>query len=308
MPWIKQGRIYEAHGEFGWINSHTQVPTILVRNDCLRVYFSCRPRPGYSVVAMVEVASDDPGRILRVHDKPILEAGSIGLFDEHGVIPNFIYEEDGAVFLVYVGWSRRCSIPYSNWMGIARSDDGGLTFKRVFQGPIFDRTPDDLFSATGLRIYQKDGIRHGWYATGTAWIDIKGQLEHVYQIKHATSRDGITWIRDKELAIKPSSPEEAATCPCVIQRNGRYHMWFSYRSIRDFRGGPGSYRIGYAVSDDLLTWHRDDAKAGINPSISGWDHEMLAYPCLIETERGLTMFYSGNGFGQAGFGYALWKD
>ena len=35
---------------------------------------------------------------------------------------------------------------------------------------------------------------------------------------------------------------------------------------------------------------------------------MIAYPNVVRTQKGLTMFYNGNGFGASGIGYALWKD
>ena len=38
-------------------------------------------------------------------------------------------------------------------------------------------------------------------------------------------------------------------------RNGRYHMFFSYRDIRNYKEREGGYRIGYASSPDMMNWH-----------------------------------------------------
>jgi hypothetical protein len=35
---------------------------------------------------------------------------------------------------------------------------------------------------------------------------------------------------------------------------------------------------------------------------------MIAYPHVVDTGYGRYLFYNGNGFGAAGFGYAVWRD
>ena len=93
-----------------------------------------------------------------------------------------------------------------------------------------------------------------------------------------------------------------------MYEDGVYHMWFSYRSWRDYRGGKGSYRIGYAQSKDGKHWDRDDSKAGIDISDNGWDSEMIAYGNIIDTPHGRYMFYNGNGYGLTGAGLAVMED
>ncbi|HMJ47110.1 MAG TPA: hypothetical protein VK498_07250, partial [Ferruginibacter sp.] len=64
------------------------------------------------------------------------------------------------------------------------------------------------------------------------------------------------------------------------------------------------YRIGYAASDDLLNWKRDDNAAGITVSESGWDAESISYPCVFELDDEIYMIYQGNEIGRNGFGLA----
>jgi len=108
-----------------------------------------------------------------------------------------------------------------------------------------------------------------------------------------------------EAAVKAKNDLEALTRPTVLKINEKYHMWFCYRGSDDFRDGDNAYRIGYAWSDDLITWYREDKKSGIEVSDSGWDSKMIAYPYIVKTEYGIYMFYNGNGFGLSGFGYAV---
>ena len=304
MKLNKVGRIFTASGQYGWMKSHTQVPTVLVLKECIRVYFSTRPEDGMSRVAFIDLHREDPSHILYVHDRPVLDLGEAGMFDEHGTIPNHIFTYRDKVFLFYVGWRRSDSIPYSNWMGIAASDDGGLTFRKSFPGPILDRTPNEVYSATGLICIQHEGRWCGWYATGTQWLLVNDHYEHIYELRSCESDDLINWSRPNKPILPNRLPNESNTRPTIIFREGKWHMWFCYRGTQAFRDGADSYRIGYAWSYDLKEWVREDAKAGIGPSAEGWDSKMVAYPCVVQIGDRVLMFYSGNGFGRDGFGYA----
>ena len=74
-------------------------------------------------------------------------------------------------------------------------------------------------------------------------------------------------------------------------------MWFCSRGE--------AYRIRYAESTDGLTWSRRDERAGIDVSASGWDAEMIEYPCVFDHSGRRYMLYAGNGFGRTGFGLAV---
>lgn len=87
-------------------------------------------------------------------------------------------------------------------------------------------------------------------------------------------------------------------------RNGRYHMFFSYRDIRNYKSREGGYRIGYASSPDMH-WQRNNDLVDIGLSETGWDSEIVNYPHLFELDRATYMLYQGNGMGRAGFGLAV---
>jgi hypothetical protein len=83
-------------------------------------------------------------------------------------------------------------------------------------------------------------------------------------------------------------------------------MYFCYRQSYDFRKTKGrGYRLGYAFSDDLKTWTRDDANSGIDVSPEGWDSDMQCYPNLFECDGRVCLLYNGNEFGKYGFGLAV---
>jgi hypothetical protein len=82
-------------------------------------------------------------------------------------------------------------------------------------------------------------------------------------------------------------------------------MFFCYRSSINFRkDSKASYRIGYAKSDDLITWERDDSNSNFIKSLENWDLGMRAYPNVFDFEGVTYMLYLGNETGKFGFGAA----
>ena len=310
MRWLKKGLVFVPSGEGGWMNSHAQMPFVQVRSDGLRVFFSTRPGAGVSMPAFVDVAIDNPSRVIGVCQRPLLELGAPGSFDEHGIMPTMLVERGADVLLYYTGWSRLAGkAPYNNSSGVAISRDGGTTFERLFAGPVLSRTAREPLSATLSWIVVDDaGLWRMWYSSGTEWVRDEDRMEPVYVICQAWSRDGIEWVRDGKPVIAPRYPHEAQSRPTILRANGMWHMWFCHRGSSGFRDGDAAYRMGYARSSDLQVWQRDDDAAGIEVSDSGWDAKMLAYPCVLNTPLGILMFYNGNGFGASGFGWAKLED
>src|SRR5205809_5648361 len=121
----------------------------------------------------------------------------------------------------------------------------------------------------------------------------------------ASSPDGVHWTKtNRDLIESRIEEDEAQASPDVFYRNGRYHMFFCYRYSAGFRSRERGYRIGYASSEDLTRWVRDDSKAGIDVSDEGWDSEMVSYPHVFELDGTTRMFYLGNQVGRHGFGLA----
>jgi hypothetical protein len=82
-------------------------------------------------------------------------------------------------------------------------------------------------------------------------------------------------------------------------------MIFCYRQSSDFRSNRArGYRLGYAWSEDLVHWTRDDASIGIDVTAGGWDSDMMCYPHLFACDGEIYLLYNGNEFGRHGFGIA----
>ena len=308
MAWKKLGLIFDlgCHS-IGWIKSHAMLPSPLVLDDRIRVYFTARDERGHSRISFVDLEREDPTQILYVHDRPLLEVGKLGTFDDSGTLGACAVQVGNAVYLYYNGYNIRVNVPWSNAIGLAVSRDGGVTFERMFEGPIVDRNATEPYLAVSPCVIREKDLWHMWYTSGTGWILVNGKPEPLYVIKYAQSADGIVWKRENITCIQPLSPDEANARAAVIMDGDLYKMWFIYRGSRDFRDGTDSYHIGYAEADDPVHWSRDDAKAGIACSPEGWDSKMQAYPSVATVEGNKYLFYNGNGFGAAGFGCAIWE-
>jgi len=307
MKWKKKGLIFKAEGQHEWMTSHTSVPVAdKISNDVVRIYFGPRDSQGRTHTAFIEVAAGDPGRVLYVHDRPVLSPGRLGCFDDSGAMPSAIVTHGGKKFFFYIGWNTGVTVPYRNAIGVAVSEDSGVTFNRVFEGPVMDRTPSEpLFPATPYVLIE-DGLWRCWCSSTTEYVVVDGRAEPVYQIKYAESDDGLNWRRPNLTCIPYKSKLEANSRPSVIKEANRYRMWYCYRGSVGYRTDKDqSYRMGYAESADGLKWDRLDEQVGIDRSEEGWDSEMIAYPNVYEHDGNKYMLYCGNGFGRSGFGYAI---
>jgi hypothetical protein len=66
-----------------------------------------------------------------------------------------------------------------------------------------------------------------------------------------------------------------------------------------------SHPIGYAESRRGLAWDWQDTEAGIEPSASGWDAEMIEYAYVFRQRDETYMLYNGNDYGRTGIGLAV---
>ncbi|GAA0871319.1 hypothetical protein GCM10009117_04650 [Gangjinia marincola] len=308
MTWQKKGVIFNTNNQFDWMVSHACTPTVHILNeDVFRIFFSPRNEKGQSMVAYVDVAADNPKNILDISSRPIMSLGKRGTFDDGGIMPCNIAQNDGKLYLYYVGWNPSVSVAYRNAIGLAVSENDGETFERLFDGAIVDRNMNEPYFTASPAVMKEGDIWHMWYSSSTGFVEALGKIEPVYIIKYAQSTDGIHWRRDNVTCIKPKDKFEANARPTVIKEDGIYKMWYCYRGSVDFRDGPQAYRIGYAESEDAINWTRKDDEAGISYSKTGWDSTMQTYPNVIKHKGKKYLFYNGNGFGATGFGYAIEK-
>ena len=293
-----------------WMHAFAQAPATLVFDAFVRVYFSCRPEPDargqyVSRAAYVDLDRANLFHVVGMSEHPIMDLGGLGAFDEFGTYPTSVIRHRDEIRAYYGGWTRCASVPFDVAIGYAVSRDGGVTFEKQGRGPVLSADLHEPFVISGPKIRRFGALWYLWYIAGTAWILNEDRPEPVYRIRMATSSDGLQWRRLNREIIPPRlEADECQASPDVIFSGGRFHMFFCYRYSLGYRGREKGYRIGYASSDDLERWVRDDSKAGIDVSDEGWDSEMISYPHVFELDGKTLMFYLGNQVGRHGFGLA----
>lgn len=311
MKWSKAGNIFTVENRSEeWAKSHAQCPVVdSTHPGEWFVYFSTRDAENKSRIGRFVFDPVNPQKSLSSKIERVLDLGKRGCFDDAGVMPSCLLDWNGKKYLYYIGWTERVSVPYHNSIGLAVSEDNGLTFKRAFEGPLFPPLKDEPYFTGTISVLPWNNRLIAYYLSCEGWIEDQGHQEPIYNLKYATSKNGVDWDRQNQVAVDFKSPDEGGLASAAPVKIGdQFHMWFCYRGRRDYRkNSKNTYRIGYAHSQDALKWHRDDAKSGITISPEGWDSEMICYPYLANVDNNLYLFYNGNGFGKTGIGYATMK-
>ena len=303
--WEQIGLVFTPDTGREWSRSHAQAPAALLMGDRIRVYYGTRNAENRSRTSFFEVDRADPTRLIYAHDQPVMDFGKPGTHDEDGVIGSQALMVGDEMWLYYGGVSRGGHVPYRMSVGLAQSRDGGLTFQRAFEGPVIDRTPFEPYMTMAPNIVVEDGRWTMWYGSGTGWVEIDGKFEPTDQVKLAHSDDGLNWRQTNHTCIPTLDPLEANTRPAVLTTADGYEMWFCYRNSRDYRDGKGSYRIGYAISNDGVAWTRRPDPKGLLPAGKGWNSHTMSYPSVIVADGRKIMFHNGDGFGASGVGCAV---
>jgi hypothetical protein len=301
VTWQKRGLIFAPRGDSEWAAHSALQPTplLLERERRIRMFIGMRDDAGVSRVGWVDLDASDPSRVLAVSERPALDVGIPGTFDDNGVVPCAIVPRDGRLFLYYAGYSLPKHVRFHVFGGLAVSDDGGVTFTRVKRVPVLDRTDDELFFRVLHSTYFNGAVWQVWYGAGSSFEEGEGgHTRAVYNIRYMESADGVHFPERGEVAIDISGDEHRVGRPFVIRENGVYQMFFA-SATRAL-----NYRLTYAESPDGRTWTPLPERLGLGVSPSGWDAEMMSYPSVVRFGGRRYLFYNGNNYGRTGFGFA----
>jgi len=318
MRWKKLGKIFDptkhnwAEKNFGYAMG----PQAVVFDDFVRIYFSIRKKDKMGkFISHIQYVDFDKSlkTIIRISDHEVFGLGKLGCFDEHGIFPMNVVKHQDKILGYTNGVTRRVSVAVETGIGYAVSHDQGNTFKRIGDGPVLSATALEPVLVGDPFVKIIDCVFHMWYIFGLGWKKYSEDSppDRIYKISHAISKNGIEWKKEEGDTIISDKlgKDECQAMPTVINFRNKYHMLFCYRSSVDFRENKNNaYRIGYAYSDDLKNWTRDDNLVGIDVSVNGWDSEMQCYPHVFEMDGKVYLLYNGNEFGRYGFGAAILEN
>ncbi len=280
-----------------------QLPSGLVR-----LAVSCRSMANVTTVWVMDC---DPEEGMQIVRKPTQDATVACAIEQGGLAGvgacDALWDDDTLVLAIssMVLQGRF----YDTDIGLMTSQDAGMTFSQP--QTILTSVANDGYPVT-LPCLQRleDGSWRMWFTAFTQWLpDVGPTPDARYCIRSARSKDGKSWTVDPRPAIERETGEAGLAGPTVLKQSDRLEMWFSAR-------GPYSleeptlrrYRLRYATSPDGEIWRRhDDGHGFVNPPLAvDWDGEMQCYPSVLRLMDGRqVMFYSGNGYGQGGIGWAL---
>ncbi|MGA7780207.1 MAG: hypothetical protein WCA85_21205 [Paraburkholderia sp.] len=301
IHWEKLGAVFHTATQGrSWMNNSALTPTpFLIDSNTIRVYAGFRDETGVSRIGYVDVASSDPTKVLKVSEKPVLDVGRNGCFDDNGVILGDVVRGSGGIYMFYVGFQLVAKAKFLAFSGVARSTDGGHSFTRLSESPILDRAKGQSTIGAIHSAYFENGRWRLWYASGDDWEIIGNKPFPQYHIRCVEADDLLDIPRQGILCVNVRGDEYRIGRPRVYRIGGQYLMYYTKGTI------SGSYFPGLARSEDGVNWTRDDEELGILLSESGWDSQTLCYPALITAGDVTYMFYNGNNMGYDGFGCAL---
>ena len=238
-------------------------------------------------------------KIVNLSATPAISPGSIGLFDDNGISMGWVLPVNNKLYMYYLGWNLRVSVPWLNTIGLAIGDSIDGPFEKYGKVPLMDRSNEDPYSISYPCVIFDNGIYRMWYGSNLSWGKLQHEMAHV--IKYAESTDALNWKRTNQIHIPfVHEGEYALSKPCVVKFEDGYRMWYSYRASEK----SDKYRIGMAVSPDGYTWQRKDDEVGIDVSESGWDDKAMQYANVFKLNDDYYMLYNGNDYGKTGFGIA----
>ena len=301
MKFTKKGLIYNPVQLDEWRDNTFITPTpYLLNEEVIRIYGGFRDKKGASRIGYIDVDAANPSSIIAVSDKPVLDIGEDGMFDDNGIILGSVINDGAAIRMYYVGFQLVAKAKFLAFSGLAQSTDGGNTFVRVRNTPILDRFENEKYIRAIHTVIKENGIYRIWYSQGDGWQYINDIPYPKYDIMYTESEDGINIPNGRSIrCVGNEGTEYRIGRPTVFKDDGIYKMFYTRDNLAK------EYRAGYAESADGIHWTRKDNEFTLELSADGWDSDTVCYPVPISAKGQTYVFYSGNGMGATGVGYAI---
>ena len=299
MRWRKKGLIYCPDGSIDWMNNSVLTPQpFLLNEEVIRIYASFRDTNGVGRIGYIDVEAKNPRHIIKISDKPVLDIGVPGTFNDNGLILGDVLRIKDEIYMYYVAFQLVDKIKFYAFSGLAISKDNGESFEHYSKVPVMDRSEEGIYGRCIHSVIWEENKFRIWYSVIYGWEYINNTPYPAYDIKYIESDDGIHIGVMGVQCLKCGEDEYRIGRPKVRHINGMYEMRYTSDSYSK------EYKAGYAESVDGVNWVRKDSYLPLEASTEGWDSQMACYPVVLETKYGVYMFYDGNGMGKSGFGYA----
>lgn len=215
-------------------------------------------------------------------NNPMLSLGKDADFDRHNIFAPSVVKDGGKYWMFYAGGpsgpkSGEDFVRYQ--LGLALSDDGVRWSKQP--KPLLELGERDDFHCvpTLLRtpegeLFKRDGIWHLLYNSNRP-----------DDVDHATSRDGLTWVKD------PGNPIfQRAYAPNVLQVGNEVRLYYISKPPRkDGKAVPWQVHLATGKDFDSLKDHPGNPILVLSQP---WEKGALFYPYVLQEGKTWVMFYA----------------
>lgn len=276
--------------------SHTTHPYMIFLNNKIgRIFFSSRNIKNQSSIFWIDIDLSDNFKVINISEKPSLTYSNDGSFDTDGVFVTHIIKNKKKLKMYYLGWKKKTPYPmFESFIGMAESSNQGLTFDKISNSQIKGIQKNENNTNLLCSIIYDKGIFKMWYGDLVKWIKLKNRLQSIYNIKYATSPDGINWKNENKVCIDNSKKILNVGHPFVTVKDGIYFMLYSV----DYGKG---YRIRLAYSYDGISW-KAKSRNFLSVGKQHWNNSSVSHPFYFEFNNRYFLLYSGNNFGKDGIG------
>jgi len=208
---------------------------------------------------------------------PVLGTGGVGSFDASGIQYPFVIKDSST----YKMWYSGISGGTLGGIGYATSSDG-INWTRYGLTPVLPLGSGWDAAGVGGCCVVKVGIVYHLYYSGGSSSGVGNQ------IGHATSNDGISWIKDSANPIMKLDTTDTLgiRAPSVIYDGTKLHMWYS--------GGSAWNMIEYASSNDGSVWTRGATRPVLGTTgTTIWDNRYVVAGNVIVVSGKLWIYYTG---------------
>ncbi len=287
---------------------------VVETSDGYRMVYWGSDRNGQNHILQADAPFDGPNR-WTPHGQPLIGPQPDTEINCHGPgFPFLLQVTEHRWLLYYTAWGERPDGKLPNTTGVAVSDDGGESWQYHTDHPAIpmDR-PYDAEGTGSLWVLREDDRYRMYYtAIGRYFARPEGaQTGHgdtvpEIGIAYAESEDGIHWEKPiDQLLIGPRGfgvepYEYICSKPCVVKVQDRYVMWVNTFGT--------AYRVHRLTSADGLHWEwaeriGPDGELGFGAE-GAFDDRQRSYPTMVCRDGVIHCWFTGNGFGTTGMGYA----
>ena len=294
--------------------AHAGSACVIQLQDRYRIYYWAKGQDGVCRICQAESSTETPNEWSPLGW--VLEPQSDTDYNCGGPSFPYVLRVDEKCWHLYFGaWGKaREDGKLPNSTGLAISEDGGEAWHYHGDGPVLpmDRPYDTSGTGSVCVLFEDDQFR--MYYTSIGEYSPKpdgvqtghGEIIPRIGVGYAVSEDGIHWTKPlDDLMVAPRGfgtelYEYIASKPWVIREADGYRMWVSTFGT--------AYRIRSLTSKDGLHWDwvpsGPDGDLGVGEPGAFDDHQRC-YASVVKHGEEYRCWYTANGFGQTGIGYAV---